>query len=162
VEAHLPSPALHSAALGGVTTLLTGFAISLRPGLSFSDAVQAMLAAIGCSVGASACALAVVPALLRRRGLNVDQPKMLRYASATALPLAVSGGSVLLLPRLAMSLIAIALLCALAYLSGSRGAATFLALHGAAQTRAATFASLAATLPALLLVPLYAATAFMR
>jgi hypothetical protein len=141
--------------------LSTGIASIARPGLNFSDAVHATLAAIGCSVGASACALAVTPALLRRRGLNLDQPKLSRYASAAALPLAVSGGSVLL-PGLTVSLIAIVLLCALAYLSGSRGAATFLALHGAEQTQAASIASLAATLPALLLLPLYAATAVMR
>jgi hypothetical protein len=153
VDARLPSPALHGAALGGVITLLTSLAASLRPSLNFSDAVRTALAAMGSSVGASALALAIVPACLR--GLHVAQKPALRYASATALPLAVSGGCVLL-PHLATSLIAIAVLCALAYLSGLRGAATFLSLQGADQTRAATLASLAPTLPALLLAPLYA------
>jgi hypothetical protein len=153
VETRLPSPALHGAALGGVVTLLTSLATIMQPNLTFSDAVRTALAAMGCSVGASAFALAVVPACLR--GLHVAQTPALRYASATALPLAVSGCS-LLLPDLTISLIAIALLCALAYLSGLRGAATFLALQGADKTRAAALASLAPTLPALLLAPLYA------
>lgn len=153
VNARLPSPVLHGAALGGVITVLTSLATIMRPNLSFSDAIRAALAAMGCSVGASALALAVVPAYLR--GLQVAQVPALRYASATALPLAVSGCS-LLLPHLTISLTAIALLCALAYLSGLRGAATFLALQGADKTRAATLASLAPTLPALLLAPLYA------
>ena len=144
---------LHGAALGGVITLLTSLATMLRSNPNFSDAVRATLAAMGCSVGASAFALAVVPAYLR--GLHVAQVPALQYASATALPLAVSGCS-LLLPRLTTSLLAIALLGALAYLSGLRGAATFLALQGADKTRAAALASLAPTLPALLLAPLYA------
>jgi hypothetical protein len=154
VHARLPSPVLHSAALGGVITLLTSLATIMRPNQNFSDAVRAALAATGCSLGAPALALAVVPAYLRR--LDVAQIPALRYASATALPLAVSGCSVLL-PDLATSLIAIALLCALAYLSGLRGAATFLALQGADKTRAAALASLAPTLPGLLLAPLFAA-----
>ncbi|HET8932678.1 MAG TPA: hypothetical protein VFN67_04520 [Polyangiales bacterium] len=155
VDARLPSPALHGAALGGVITVLTmlGAMIGLRPNLHFSDAVRAALAAIGSSVGASALALLVVPAWLR--GLHVAQKPALRYASTTALPLAVSGGCVLL-PHLATSLIAIALLGALAYLSGLRGAAMFLSLQGSEKTRAAALASLAPTLPALLLAPLHA------
>lgn len=152
-DARLPSPALHGAALGGVITLLTSCAAIMRPNLNFSDAVRAALAAMGSSVGASAFALSVVPACLR--GLHVAHKPALRYASATALPLAVSGGCVLL-PQLTISLIAIALLCALAYLSGLRGAATFLSLHGSDRARAAASASLAATLPALLLAPLHA------
>lgn len=154
MDAGLPSPVLHGAALGGVTTALTSLATIMRPNQSFSDAVHTTLAAMSCSVGASAFALVVVPAYLR--GLHVAQMPALRYASATALPLALSGCS-LLLPRLAISLIAIALLGTLAYLSGLRGAATFLALQGADKTRAATLASLAPTLPALLLAPLHAA-----
>jgi hypothetical protein len=130
-----------------------GMVALLRSNLNFSDGVRTVLAALGCSVGASALAVTVVPAWLS--GLNVAQKPALRYASATALPLAVSGSCVLL-PHLAISLIAVALLCALAYLSGLRGAATYLALHGADKTRAAALASLAATLPALLLAPLYA------
>jgi hypothetical protein len=153
MDARLPSPVLHGAALGGVITLLTSLATIVRSSLNFSDAVRATLAAMGCSVGASAVALAVVPAYLR--GLNVAQMSAQRYASATALPLAVSGCS-LLLPRLTTSLIAIALLGALAYLSGLRGAATFLALQGADKKRAAALAGLAPTLPALLLAPLHA------
>jgi hypothetical protein len=153
VELRLPSPALHGAMLGGATALLTSLATLMRPNLNFSDAVRATLAAVGSSVGASVVALAIVPAGLR--GLHVAQTPALRYASATALPLAVSGCSVLF-GQLTISLIAIALLCALAYLSGLRGAAMFLALQGAEKRRAATLASLAPTLPALLLAPLYA------
>ena len=154
MDAGLPSPVLHGAALGGVITLLTSFATLMRSNLSFSDAVRATLAATGCSVGASALALAVAPAY--QRGLHMAQVPRQRYASATTLPLAVSGRS-LSLPRLTISLIARARLCALAYLSGLRGAATFLALQGADKTRAAALAGLAPTLPGLLLAPLYAA-----
>jgi hypothetical protein len=153
VESRLPSPALHGAALGGVSALLTGLATLMFPNASFSDSVRTALAATGSSVGASAVALAVVPASLR--GLHVDQTKALRFAAAAALPLAVSGCT-LLLPSLKMSFLAIGLLSAIAYRTGSLGAVAYLALHGSERTRAAMLASLVPALPALLLAPLHA------
>ena len=152
VEARLASPTLHGAALSGVMSLWASLVTTTN--LNFRDAICTTLEAMSCSIGAAALALAVVPAYLR--GLHVDQRPALRYASMTALPLGASGCSLLLPDRLT-SLIAVAPLCALAYLSGLRGSDTFLALRRAGKTRAAASASLAPTLPALLLAPVHAA-----
>ena len=146
-RAFLPSPALHGAALGGLSALVAGAAVCLRPGIDFSGVVRATLAAIGCGVGAAALATAVVPLLLRR--VHADRALGARYASAASLPLAASGW-IVALPSRSASFIALALCCALAYRSGSLGAATLLALRGAAQKRVAAWTSLVATLPALL------------
>ena len=150
-RALLPSPALHGAALGGLSALVASALVCLRPGMNFSGVVRATLAAIGCGVGAAALATAVVPLLLRR--VLVDRALAARYAAAASLPLAASGW-IIALPSTTVSYIAIALCCALAYRSGSLGAATLLALHGADQRRVAASTSLIATLPALLSAPL--------
>lgn len=152
-DVRVAGSARYSTTLGGIAALLTSLIMLLRPTQDFGEVVRTTLAAFGSNVGATAVALAVVPACLR--GLQLDQARVVRYATAAALPLAVSGCAVLL-PSLASSFIAIALLSALAYLSGSRGAATFLALRGADRARVATLASLAPTLPALLLATLQA------
>ena len=80
-----------------------------------------------------------------------------RYAAAASLPLAASGWMLTAPLSFVGAFIALALSCALAYRSGSLGAATFLALQGAAQKRVAAGTSLIATLPALLSAPLVSA-----
>lgn len=149
-RAFLPSPALHGAALGGLSAVIASAAVALRPGIDFSGVVRVALAATGCGVGAAALATAVVPLLLRK----VADPALgARYASTASLPLAASGW-IVALPSKSASFIALALCCALAYRSGSLGAATLLALQGAKRKRLAAWTSMVATLPALLSAPL--------
>ena len=131
-----------------------GSVTAMRSKLSFSGAVPGELAAKGCGSGGSVFALAAVPACLR--GLHLAQLPAPRRATATAVSSTVSGGG-LLRVDLPTTFIAVALVCALAHLTGLRGAATFLALQRADEMRAAAWASLAPTLPALLLAPLSAA-----
>jgi hypothetical protein len=153
-RAFLPSPALHGAALGGLSAAIASAAVCLRPdhpAIDFSGVVRVALAATGCGVGAAALATAVVPLLLRK--VQADPALGARYASAASLPLAASGW-IVALPSKSASFIALALCCALAYRSGSLGAATLLALQGAKQRRLAAWTSLVATLPALLSAPL--------
>jgi hypothetical protein len=150
--AFLPSPALHGAALGGLSAVIASATVCLRPGIDFSGVVRVALAATGCGVGAAALATAVVPLLLRK--VHADPALGARYASTASLPLAASGW-IVALPSKSASFIALALCCALAYRSGSLGAATLLALQGATRKRVAAWTSLVATLPALLSAPLH-------
>lgn len=156
-DAHLPSPALHGAALGGVSAVLAAALWSLRPGLDFGSTVRCIVAAVSCGVGATALALAVVPALLsRQRSTSSLCPaRASRYASVVALPLSASG-FVAALPSMTAAFIALALLSALAYRSGSLGARVFLDLHGFERARVATSTCLVATLPSLVAASLHA------
>jgi hypothetical protein len=87
---------------------------------------------------------------------QASRPRFARYASVASLPLSASG-LVYLQSNLTVSFIAIALLGAVAYRSGSLGADVLLRLTGADRTRTAALTSLVATLPALLVASLCAA-----
>jgi hypothetical protein len=151
VEARLPSPALHGAALAGLASGLAALVVYTQPFHGFGSAVRCTLAAVGGSVGATALALSVVPRRLQSAG--VSPVRAARYASVVSLPLAAAGAA-LVLPSLAASLTAIALLGALAFRSGSYGAGAFLGLHRANRTRIALMTALVSALPALLAAPL--------
>jgi len=105
--------------------------------------------------------LAVVPALLSRVYGTLDKDKKralshaqaVRYASAASLPLAASGW-IIALPTLTTTYLALALLCALAYRTGSLGARVFLERTGFDRTLIAALTCLVAALPSLLAAPL--------
>lgn len=163
MEARLPSPALHGAALGGLSAWSVAFAVfcrsvfELSPAVpraaaaEFSGAVRCTLAAISGCVGATVLAVWFVPMLLQRA--QIDSLRAARFASVVSFPLA-AGGLALCLPSLTASFTAIALLGVLAYRSGSHGAGVYLGLATREQTRAALLTALVATLPALLAAPL--------
>jgi hypothetical protein len=153
-DERLPNPAMHGAALGGLSALLTAIATSAHDGADFGQVLRHTLAAIGGCVGATAAAVLLIPALL-----NVSEtlkPRLARYASVTSLPLA-AGGLASLVPQALASTFAIAVLGVLAYRSGSLGARIFLNLSGIERTRAAAVTALVSTLPGLLAAPLCAA-----
>jgi hypothetical protein len=157
VEARLPSPALHGAALAGLMSALgAGVCACLPHALHthFSAIVRCTLAAVGGGVGATALAVNLVPRLLR--AAPVERPQLARYASAATLPLTAAGLAGLL-PDLTASFCAISLLGLLAYRSGSIGAELHLGLLGSERTWAAALTSLVTTLPALLVLSLCAA-----
>lgn len=173
VEARLPSPALHGAALGGLSAWSVALAVYCRSvfelspaalraaelspaalraaGGEFSGAVRCTLAAISGCAGATGLAVWFIPILLQRAQL--DPTRAARFASVVSFPLA-AGGLALCLPTLTASLTAIALLGVLAYRSGSHGAGVYLGLAKRERTRAALLTALVATLPALLAAPL--------
>jgi hypothetical protein len=153
-DLRLPSPALHGAAVGGLSALLTAVMASQREAADFSHVLRHTLAAISGGVGATAAAVLLVPSLFRVS--MAQQQRFARYASLTSLPLA-AGGLASLLPPSIPSTIAIAVLGVLAYRSGSLGARIFLGLEGAEKTRVAAVTALVSTLPGLLAVPLCAA-----
>jgi hypothetical protein len=146
-DASLPNPALHGAAVGGCSALVTALATAAYGASNFGDVLRATLAAVSGCVGATAVAVLLVPFLVS--AAQTTQPQLARYATVTSLPLA-AGGLVSLLPHAVPKTLAIAALGALAYRSGSLGAHTFLGLAGAQKARAASVTALVSTLPALL------------
>lgn len=157
--AHLPDPALHGAALGGLSAAIATLASSLGPHNDFGNVVRCTIAALSGGVGATALTTAVVPRLLRPLGFATDEAvnpvRAARYASAASLPLAASGW-ITALPTLTAALTALALLAALAYRSGSVGARVLWDREGSGTMRLAIATSLVATLPSLLAAPLHA------
>jgi hypothetical protein len=153
-DLRLPNPAVHGAALGGLSALLTAIATSAHQGADFGHVLRHTLAAVGGCVGATAAAVLLIPSLLNVS--EAHKPRFARYASVTSLPLA-AGGLASLLPQALPSTIAIAALGVLAYRSGSLGARIFLNFSGIEKTRAAAVTALVSTLPGLLAAPLCAA-----
>jgi hypothetical protein len=161
-DADWPPPILHSAAVGGVSVLLSAVAIALRPGAHFSSVLHGSLAAISGWVGAGAAAVLLAPRLISSGTqasseggvgsgqIAAKQAQLARYASLSSLPLAAGGITSLLPPVLSLNLAIIAVLGLLAYRSGSLGARHLLGLSGPRQVRAATLTTLVSTLPALL------------
>jgi hypothetical protein len=190
IETHLPSPALHGATLSGMSAVIAALAPlservthalslpALRSHHDFGSAVRCTIAALSGSMGATALALfvipAVMPALLNKlRGRQLSQlnhqgpvglteptdsmtlGRAARYASTASLPLAASGW-IVALPTLTASYIALALFSALAYRSGLLGARVLLGLSGFDKTLVATLTCVVATLPSLVAAPLHA------
>ena len=143
----LPSPAAHGAAVGGCSALLAACASAAHSGANFGSVLRTTLAAVGGCVGATAAAVVLVPGLITVS--EAARPRLARYASVTSLPLAASG-LVSLLPKTFPITIAIALLGAVAYRSGSLGAHALLGLSGSERARVASVTALVSTLPALL------------
>jgi hypothetical protein len=146
----LPSPALHGAAVAGLSALLTALVASLGSGATFGSVLRSTLAAIGGCTGATALAVLLVPLLFPWRSAQLGELRLQRYASVSSLPLAAAAGLCGLLPYAMLSCIAIALLGALAYRSGSLGARDFLGLRGPRRTCTAGMTALVSTSPALL------------
>ena len=149
----LPSPAVHPAAVGGVSALFAALVSSFHPGSDLAYVVRHTLAAISSCVGAAAAAVWLVPNLFS--STEAQRDLLARYASVSSLPLA-AGGIASVLPHVLLSMLAIAALGCIAYRSGSFGAAVFLNLEGDKGTRIAAATALISTLPGLLTLPLCA------
>jgi hypothetical protein len=142
----LPAPALHAAAVGGISAIATLLGATLRTGSSVSSVIIATLIATAGYVGSAAAAVTFVPKLVEAP--ERFQALLPRFASAAVLPI-VASGIINVVPLSIISVMAALAGAALTFRSGSLGARDFLGMEGAKRKRAATLTTLVSTLPAL-------------
>jgi hypothetical protein len=142
----MPAPALHAAAVGGLSAVSTLLGAAFRTGSTVSGVIVATLTAIAGYVGSAALCVSLAPKLVEAP--ERFQALLPRFASAASLPV-VASGIVNVIPLSMISVMAALAGSALTYRSGSLGARDFLGMEGAKRNRAATMTTLVSTLPVL-------------